>query len=1072
MIVIGVALLGKLVLQNVGPGGTAFVVYAAAFGLLGGGIFLEKREKFRLLGRVGIGGGWALLFFATYAIHHVAAMRILDSLVMDCVLMLAVAMAMTAHTLRYRSQLVTGFAFLLGYTTIALSFSEVRALGAGAAADSTVYGLFAGVILAAALVTIILKMGWFELEIFGILSSYLNHFYWLYKLMGIEGAHGRAFPEYHASLAILLFYWVAFRVSYVLRNIKTDFDERVSAVAALLNTLLLLGVMKFQSVQPDLAYIALLLIGAVEFTIGQLPVLKKRRLAFVLLSVMGAALMIAAVPSHFSGDPIAYLWLVGAEVFLIAGVQFEEVVFRRVGLLLGLMVGIDLFGFNFRTLADFRMHSEAVVLKSGLLFGVCAAVFYLNAIYLQKRWEKSFTGTFERRLLNVQSYLGAAAAVTAAWALFSNDWTAVAFAAIMFGLAWANQRLGSRDVEIQYALLGVLTLYRAIVFNFHIEDALRTHIATRLETLPLLAALFYGTAKFAGAREDEGQRVFRALFSFAGSALIGLLIWYEAPEMWIAALFLAAGAALALLGRRWNVLHLGYQEHVFAAAAIWRTLEYNTQIGGHYGPFSVRMLTVTLVAAGLYAISRRATLEDATHWRATAYLHTTAATSLLALLMWYEASTGWLMAFWAVFALALTLVDRRFEMEDLRWQAHALAGLALLRGVTVNMYVTTEWHGVSVRLLTVALTAVIFYGMSRLIRMPEELRKRDFHHVYSWAGSVLVGLLMWHELKPLSIAVGWAVLGLVLFEYGLLRKTGQFRYQAYVALSAAFARIFFANLTASEAGEFWGPRLYTVLPLALICFFVYAQLPESEESAASDRRWHFDALVAYLGTGSVMALFYYQFAPEWVVASYAAVAFVLFGAAWGLQRDVFLQQGILATLGTFARGMLHNLFGASFFLGSTWKGPYFVVSVAIAILFATLFFAYRLRDNFRKGVARGTGSGRIAELLRGHPEQLQFFAPIVLLTVMLALKTSAGLLTFSWGVEGALIVLFALVVRERSFLHAGFGLLVLCIGKVLAMDMWRLDLAHKVIAFIGVGVAVAAVSFLYIKFQDKLRQAA
>jgi uncharacterized membrane protein len=93
-----------------------------------------------------------------------------------------------------------------------------------------------------------------------------------------------------------------------------------------------------------------------------------------------------------------------------------------------------------------------------------------------------------------------------------------------------------------------------------------------------------------------------------------------------------------------------------------------------------------------------------------------------------------------------------------------------------------------------------------------------------------------------------------------------------------------------------------------------------------------------------------------------------------------------------------------------------------------------------------------------------------LLTVMLALKTTAGLLTFSWGVEGALIVFFALAIKERSFLHAGFGLLLLSIGKVLAMDMWRLDLLHKVIAFIGVGLAASAVSFLYIRFSANLRQ--
>jgi hypothetical protein len=36
--------------------------------------------------------------------------------------------------------------------------------------------------------------------------------------------------------------------------------------------------------------------------------------------------------------------------------------------------------------------------------------------------------------------------------------------------------------------------------------------------------------------------------------------------------------------------------------------------------------------------------------------------------------------------------------------------------------------------------------------------------------------------------------------------------------------------------------------------------------------------------------------------------------------------------------------------------------------------------------------------------------------------------------------------------------------------MWRLDLLHGTITFIGVGLAVTAVSFLYIRFSDNLRR--
>src|SRR5207237_10655221 len=95
--------------------------------------------------------------------------------------------------------------------------------------------------------------------------------------------------------------------------------------------------------------------------------------------------------------------------------------------------------------------------------------------------------------------------------------------------------------------------------------------------------------------------------------------------------------------------------------------------------------------------------------------------------------------------------------------SHVLVAITLVRAVSVNLYFTLSWHGFSLRLLSLAVVAVIFYALSRLIRMPDEWRQLDLHHVYSWAASVIVSLLLWYELQPLSIAVGWAVFGLALF---------------------------------------------------------------------------------------------------------------------------------------------------------------------------------------------------------------------------------------------------------------------------------------------------------------------
>src|ERR1700693_5167664 len=144
ILVIGVVFFIALKLRTMGPFGKDMVGFTASFVLLGGGIFLEKKTNYRLLGHTVIGGGWALAYFMTYAMYHVTAARLLDSQMVDSVLLLAVAGAMVAHTLRYNSQTVTGLAFILGFTTVAIS-------------RETVYSLTAGAILAAGLVVICLR---------------------------------------------------------------------------------------------------------------------------------------------------------------------------------------------------------------------------------------------------------------------------------------------------------------------------------------------------------------------------------------------------------------------------------------------------------------------------------------------------------------------------------------------------------------------------------------------------------------------------------------------------------------------------------------------------------------------------------------------------------------------------------------------------------------------------------------------------------------------------------------------------------------------------------------------------
>jgi hypothetical protein len=1046
LLVLGFALLGRVALISMGPGARVALIYAVAGAMLGGGIWLEGRERYRLVGRTGIGGGWALLFFTTYAMYHVPAMTVMSSNTLDCVLMLAVAVAMVAHTLRYKSQLVTGLAFLLAFSTVALS-------------QDSVYALAAGVILAIGIVAIALRMGWYELEVFGILASYSNHFYWLYKMYP-DGMAGHSFPQFWPSAIILILYWAVFRVSYIMRTIRAPRDETISTIAALLNTILLGVIMKFQSTRPELAFYGILAIGAAEFAFGQLPLTRRRRPAFVLLTVMGTMLMFASVPFRFSDNNIAFFWMIAAEVLLIAGIVQLEVLFRRLGLLAGLITGL-LIVYEAQHILEFRQHSESPLIQDGILLLTCSVLFYVNSLFVSHQWRDLFK-TFDETLVTAQSYVGCITAFLGVWGLFTGDSTAIGWSALMLATAFGLRYLNNRHLFVQACALFVAVAVRAATTNCHLSDVYPHHIAAQLVTLPILAVVFYITA-WALSNADALRVALRSLTLLAGSSLLVALAWLELSPSWVALAWIGFSVALAVIARRIALKDLAYQEHLLAALVVARLVAVNMDTQSSIE----RYLPFLGCAGALYAISRCCTPKDASYRRQAAWIHTWGATALIAALAWNESPQPWLAAIWAVFAIALTAVDRIFEIEELPYQAHVLALLAVIRAVTYNMFTQEQWHGVDLRLITVSILIAALYAMARWVRMPEALRASDARHAYTWAGSALAAWLLWSELNAISVAVGLAVFGLMLFEFGTWQQQKQIRLQSYLVLGAAFGRIFFVNLTAATLpGEVLSPRVYTVAPIALIFFFVWAQL-QSDKVKPDIGRWSASDLIAYFGTGSITALLYFQTPEEWIVVAWALLALALMAITLWLDKEVFQQQAALLVVGIVARGLAHNIFGGSYFAEGGWRGSFSTLSLAAALLLGALPIAFRLRQRY---VQRPPVSWLSRVLALKYPEQLFFFAPIVLITFMIAVKMNPGMITLSWGIEGVMVILLGLLVSQRSYRISGLFLLLLCVGKIVIRDAWLLNERDRYITFIALGAALTLVSTLYGKYRETVRR--
>jgi hypothetical protein len=1058
LLVIGMTFLLMTQWHRFSPGLKVTIGFLTAALMLVPGVYFEKRERWRILSRAGIGGGWALTFFVTYAMHHIAASRIIASEGFDLVLMLIVAAAMVAHTLKYRSQVVTGLAFLLAFTTVTIS-------------NVTAFSLFASAILALALVALVWRMQWYELEIFGILATFLNHYYWLRPIIARVGMH-HPFEEYAASTALLIFYWLLYRVSYVTRKIKEPSEERVSIVAALLNVGLFLGIMGYQAVHPPHPFWFFFTIGAVELAFGQTPWERRRRAAFVLLTTLGAVLLVTAFPYKFSGASLSLVWLADAEAFFLAGIFLHEVVFRRLGLLAGLLTASQILVATTHQVYDLRGAAQAVIALPhlGLVYGAAALAFYLNAQFAPRRWPDLDKTQFDRICLALTSYLATVLAAFGLWAATSQKWTVVAWAGLILALLWTSVRLKARDLAIQAHLLLLLTFVGTIGINLA-TGPFHHHLGVRLITVIAVAALFYASSRWADGWAPQLPRRLAWAYTSAAAVLVAGLIWFELPREYAGPGLIVLALALAVAGNLLKLGDLSYQSYASAALSIWAAVQIDLATPLHVHGISLRLLTVGFVAAMLYACARCAHISRVAGATAIAEAHTWAATTLGALLAYYQCSKQWTPVAWCAIALALVWLGARMKRRDLAWQAHVLGLAAFAWLLAVNLGTTGVGHHIPLRLETVAICIVMLYLCSPGAAGFESVRKFRVPQAYTWIGSTLVALLAWYELRPVGVAVAWMVFGLILFELGSLRRSTSLRLQAYVALASSFVRIFFVNLAAAgEPGQI-SPRVWTVVPLALAFFYVFWRTPEQSDAAFDlDRRLRVGEIHCFFGTITFAALMRAELDAQWVVAGWAAMIVLLLALARQWRLKIFLVQSVLLGAAVLGRGVLYNFLEHSYFASGIWSSRPAAVGVTVGLLFISLVFAFPLRS--RTEDLEG-GAGEIQRAVTAfirRPEQFFFFLAVLLLTVLLTLDLRSGMVTLAWGGEAVGIFLLALAVGERSFRLTGLGLLLLCVGKIVLVDVWELHGTDRYLTLIGLGMALLLVSALYTRYREAIHR--
>jgi len=337
MILTGLVFFGNLAYQKLGAAGKVSLLYLASGLLLGAGAWWQRkpaRESLKNYAQVLFAGGLAAVYFTTYAAHHLPTLRVIESALVDGMLLLLWAGFIAWIADRRKSELLALFATGLAFYTSIMT-------------PVTGFTLYSNVVLALVAVFFLVRNRWAGLSWASLIATYAAYAWWRFY-HGLEGWRW-ARPEEGLWLgaSFLCCYWAIFTVAVFLSKPKAIQGEKRAAFLTFNNgalfTLFLLTMIQVREGrfwQFSLGYGGVLLMLAElarRFLAGE-PITKNTCLT------QGLVLVTVGFISKFTGLQLALVLAAESVMLFILGTLRRNIFLQTGACLAGAMAmgwGLD-----------------------------------------------------------------------------------------------------------------------------------------------------------------------------------------------------------------------------------------------------------------------------------------------------------------------------------------------------------------------------------------------------------------------------------------------------------------------------------------------------------------------------------------------------------------------------------------------------------------------------------------------------------------------------------------------------------------------------------------------------------
>jgi hypothetical protein len=284
---------------------------------------------------------------------------------------------------------------------------------------------------------------------------------------------------------------------------------------------------------------------------------------------------------------------------------------------------------------------------------------------------------------------------------------------------------------------------------------------------------------------------------------------------------------------------------------------------------------------------------------------------------------------WALFALLIMGIGFRLDLPGLRLQGHGAAVAGLARLFAVNFGAAHRLPAVTV------VIASHYYESWRHNRLRERLtewgRALDRPYLYTAAG--LIVCLLYRELHPQFVEIGWAFFTLALLVAGRTLDLRDLRYQSYALAALAFGRTLALEFAPSQVFAGIEQRIAMGAIVTACLFIGQLVIPRERQERL---------LFSLLATALATALLFQEVSGSMLTVAWGIEGALLLGAGFPLRDRTLRLSGLVLFLVCVGKLFLYDL--------RALETPYRILSFFVlgVILVGVSWLYTRFRDRIQR----------------------------------------------------------------------------------------------------------------------------